>query len=159
MATCVKCGKWAGVFRDRHDYDCVESSSGVLQDKGRSQIDSPPPLLSQHAGIVMKRYSLAYAHARAINDFGGTVKTLAAVVGILAALLGLRSLVGPEPLSPVSSFAGLAMIILGIVVGIIGWAIGVMIQAGGQVTLAQLDCAVNSSPFLTDEQRATMMSL
>jgi hypothetical protein len=34
-----------------------------------------------------------------------------------------------------------------------------MIQSGGQQLQAHLDCVVNGSPFLNDQQRAVVMSL
>lgn len=156
MARCVKCGKWAGIFRDGHDYDCVGDSTAAI---GISTISAGEVahLTSEYSRRVVKRYREAYGNARATNALGGTIKTLGAVVGILAVLLGLKSLGDTRELG--SSFMGLLMIMVGIIIGITGWAMGAVIQAGAQMTLAQLDCAVNTSPFLTNEQRASMMSL
>jgi hypothetical protein len=56
---------------------------------------------------------------------------------------------------PVLIGLGLAAVITG---GIVV-CLGIMVSAQGQTLKAALDCAVNSSPFLSDDQRAQIMSL
>lgn len=159
MAKCVKCGKWAGIFSNTHDYDCTETSAVTGQAPASFSDASASPQSREYAGHVMKRYRDAYAKARAIIAFGGVVKVLGIIVAALTALSGIINLANAGPYSSTSGVLGWTMILLGIVIAIVGWAIGLLIQAAGQMTLAQLDCAVNSSPFLTDQQRATMMML
>ena len=61
--------------------------------------------------------------------------------------------------SALSNFAVVIGLVVGPVVGFVGWAIGVLISAQGQMVMATLDMAVNSSPFLSNEDRAEIMSL
>ena len=62
-----------------------------------------------------------------------------------------------------SLFAGSAFGIFGLVfgafVGGIIYLLGTLISAQGQILLAQADSAVHSSPFMTNEERAKVMSL
>lgn len=43
--------------------------------------------------------------------------------------------------------------------GALLYCVGVLVAAQGQILLATLDTAVNSSPFLTNEDKAKAMSL
>jgi hypothetical protein len=49
--------------------------------------------------------------------------------------------------------------VFGGVVGGIGFMVGVMISAQGQLMKAALDGAVNTSPFMNDDDKARVMSL
>jgi hypothetical protein len=44
-------------------------------------------------------------------------------------------------------------------VGLLFYLLGVLVAAQGQTLLASLDSAVNSSPFLTNHQKAEILSL
>ena len=107
------------------------------------------------ADRAVARYRDGYLVARATNGIGGVVKTLGFVLGGIIALAGFvfGSL---DSGSPVLMFAGF---ILGAVVAIPLFVLGVLVSAHGQVLKATLDEAVHTSPFLTDQQRASVMSL
>jgi len=53
----------------------------------------------------------------------------------------------------------LAGVFVGGIVLLITWILGVFVSALGQLLKANIDVAVNSSPFLVDDQRAKIMSL
>lgn len=53
----------------------------------------------------------------------------------------------------------LIAIVLGGLVGLLLYVVGVIVAAQGQMLKATLDSAVNSSPFLTHEHKAEIMSL
>lgn len=104
---------------------------------------------------VSSRYSDAYAVARTIDGAGLTIKVIGFVIGALLALASLA----------VGSKGG-----FGIAFGLIGIALagaittvlfllGTLASAQGQILKAALDTAVNSSDFLTDQDRARIMSL
>ena len=149
MAYCVNCGKWAGVSSDRHDYDCVKDPSTAALNTGIEPNGSPSPSGDENAGRITNRYRKAYAHARVIDGFGKAVKVISGIAGALAIVVCLSA----------GGLIGVPVAVLAAFAGGIGWALGVLIQSGGQLILAQLDCAVNGSPFLTDGQRAMIMSL
>jgi hypothetical protein len=50
-------------------------------------------------------------------------------------------------------------IVLGFVVWLPFWILGVVVAAQGQILKAVLDTAVNSSPFLSNDEKAKIMSL
>ncbi|MEK6304553.1 MAG: hypothetical protein AABO41_28025 [Acidobacteriota bacterium] len=97
------------------------------------------------ATALMTRYRDAYLVARATATIGKVIKG----IGILVVALGLGS-------------AGQYLGGIGLLVALVGgllYCAGVLVGAQGQVLLASLDTAVNSSPFLTNEDRARAMSL
>ena len=51
----------------------------------------------------------------------------------------------------------MSSVIAGGVVALTFFVLGVIISAQGQLLLAALDTAVNSSPFLTDDQRSQIL--
>lgn len=121
------------------------------------QRDSSAGTASQ-ASAVMKRYKDAYIGARVMNGFGGIIKTIGIVIGGLLALVGFIVANNGGPGNPMS-ILGIAGIVVGIIAGAWFYIIGVLVSAQGQILKASLDSAVNNSPFLTNEHRATIMSL
>ena len=102
----------------------------------------------------MTRYSNAYRVAKAITTMAEAVKIIAIVAGVILFLLGM---------SGASSMMGVASLILGVIAAVIvgggGFILSVLISAQGQVLKATLDTAVNTCPFLQNEQRAEIMHL
>lgn len=102
----------------------------------------------------MTRYSNAYRVAKAITTMAEAVKIIAIVAGVILFLLGM---------SGASSMMGAASLILGVIAAVIvgggGFILSVLISAQGQVLKATLDTAVNTCPFLQNEQRAEIMHL
>jgi hypothetical protein len=93
------------------------------------------------------------------------VKVVGVAVGVLAALsaVGAMRVTGLATSATgfgsfgSSSWLALGVLILGALAGLIVFALGVLVSAQGQLVMATLDNAVNSSHFLTDEQRASIM--
>lgn len=99
------------------------------------------------------RYSDGYKAAKAIVGFGNLVKTLGIVAGVIIALIALSL---SERLSGIFFVAGA---LFGVLVWLGLFVSGIVICAQGQLLLATLDSAVNTSPFLDNSQRALVMSL
>ena len=148
-----------------------------LQVAGPPQAPSPvaaqAPFSMAHAGSmpqggsyrsqnVVTRYKTGYRVASVITGLGTVVKVIGIVLAVLYVLAGLVSGIGGASLGlPGGSGA------LGLVIGIVGgavvwlmfWLYGTLISAAGWVLKAMLDGAVNSSPFLSDDQRAEAMGI
>jgi len=78
---------------------------------------------------------------------------------IFCTSLGGLIVIGCAMAASASSFIVVIGLVVGPIVGFVGWAIGVLISAQGQIVKATLDTAVDSSPFLSNEERAKIMSL
>jgi hypothetical protein len=103
---------------------------------------------------MMTRYSDAYQIANATVAIGETVKTVSFGAGLLLGVAGIYA---------ATSLSGWMWCVVGILVGLVvgggGFVLGTLLSALGQVLKATLDTAVNSSPFLENDQRAEIMSL
>jgi ATP/ADP translocase len=106
----------------------------------------------------MKRYKDAYTVARVTNGFGGTFKAIGIIIGCLLTLLGLMVAGNGGPQNPMS-ILGIVAAVVGIIAGALFFIIGVLVSAQAQVLKASLDSAVNTSTFLTNDDRAKIMSL
>jgi hypothetical protein len=130
------------------------SSAATVEENVEVTVD---PSLPRSVSALMKRYKDAYLYARVITGIGNLVKNVGIGLGLLILIVlfvGGSAVSGVNPL--ISMFAG---IIVGGPVGIFIYIWGILISAGGQLLKASLDCAVNGSPFLTNEHRAQIMSL
>jgi hypothetical protein len=103
---------------------------------------------------VTDRYTDSFSAAKSIIDFGGVVKILGGCAAVLIILVGL-SVSNAHDSTPLL-WVG---VLFGLVAWIFLWAFGVLISAQGHQLKASIDGAVNTSPFLSDEQRAKIMSL
>jgi hypothetical protein len=117
------------------------------------QTNKPNPYSSK----IMTRYQSAYFVAGAVVGFGNIIKGVGAVLGIaiVIATLILTS-DSRDGISALPFFIGAAR---GIFVGVIVYLLGVLAAALGEILKSTLDNAVNSSPFLTNDERAKTMSL
>ena len=92
--------------------------------------------------------------------FGQIVKTIGVV---LAVLIFLGALITANTARGYGSQLNTAALMIGIlaavVVGVFFYLLGIFVSAQGQILSASLDSAVNSSPFLTQEQKARIMAL
>lgn len=104
---------------------------------------------------AINRYRDAYLVARATVTIGSAVKAAGILFGILIALIGI--VMGADSRgNPMLIVAGL---LLGVIVAIPFYVLGILVAANGQILKANLDGAVHSSPFLNDQQKASVMSL
>jgi hypothetical protein len=97
---------------------------------------------------------------RAIVGMGTLIKTIGGIAGLsisILAALGASEYarVGNQQMPLVVGGA----IVLGFVVWLPFWILGVVVAAQGQILKAVLDTAVNSSPFLSNDEKAKIMSL
>ena len=102
----------------------------------------------------MTRYTDAYRVAGAIVGVGGLVKTLGVVAAAVTVVIGLGA---ASTLN--SSVPLVAALPVALVTWLLLWALGVLVAAQGELLKANVDGAVNTSPFLLDDQRAEVMSL
>jgi hypothetical protein len=109
---------------------------------------------SSRTATVTKRYRDAYLIARATTTIAGTIKTLSLVLGGLIALVGISA-----PLWAGGAELLVGGVLLGAIITIPFVVLGILVAAQGQVLKATLDEAVHSSPFMTDDQKAAVMSL
>jgi hypothetical protein len=99
------------------------------------------------------RYRDAYVTAKAIDGIGSAIKILGIVLGVIIVLGGLILA------SQGGALLFFASLVSGAVTAIPIYVLGILVSAQGQVLKATLDTAVNTSPFLDDEERAVVMSL
>lgn len=100
---------------------------------------------------VRMRYRDAYVVANTIGGVGGTIKiagVLAASVAVFAAFYAAKT-VGTAP--------ALAFSFLGVLAGAVIYVFGVLVAAQGQIQQAMLDVAVNGSPFLSVDEKASLV--
>jgi len=128
-------------------------------------VSSPAMPYGVVANSMTDRYVDAYRTAKFQTGVGATIKKASLVVGgIIDGLclinilsnLGSQSMFGPNLFGAALGLFGLIVATAG---GAIGWILGTLISAQGQLLKATLDGAVNTSPFLEDRERARIMSL
>jgi hypothetical protein len=111
------------------------------------------------APSVLSRYRDGYRVARTAVGLGTFVKVLGVLLGLLIGF-GAFALVDSLGQGPRGGIVGL---LLGLFLGggafALFFVLGVILSSLGQLKKAALDAAVNSSPFLTNEERAEVMSL
>lgn len=117
-----------------------------------------PGVESPITSSMMSRYRDAYNVARVIVGIGSFIKGLGIVLAILIALGGFIA-ASQTRIEMQSLFLGLGGILWAGIVGVCFYIGGVLISVQGQILKASLDGAVNSSPFLSDEHKAKVMSL
>lgn len=109
---------------------------------------------------AMDRYRDGYLHARAIDGFGAAVKVIALLVGGLLVVVGMYACGGSSnSFGGIGEIGGIAIMLIGLLAGGMGYILGVLVQSAGQSMKAHFDSAVNTSHFLNDDQRAEVMSL
>ena len=107
-------------------------------------------------GDLSGRYRDAYRVARVTILIGNIIKGVALITFIIGLLVSLSLSSGMEGLASTFRLAGFGF---SFVSGFILFAIGVLISAMGQVLLASLDGAVNTSPFVDREEKAKILHL
>ena len=117
------------------------------------------------AVALAERYSYAYFVARALDNFGniirkaGLILFVVIVIGTFIVEKYLIDYSQAHEFSPIS----IMVLVLGLcsAIGIGTWFFisGHVLEALGHILKASIDCAVNSSPFLENEERAKIMSL
>lgn len=115
---------------------------------------------------LVKRYVDLYRVARLLITTAAVVKVIAGVVGVGIFLVWLLLSSGAAAFSDSPSGTGPGFVFVGLLGGaffggVAGGFIflcGIFIAAQGQLLLAQADIAINTSPFLDQEERRQAMS-
>jgi hypothetical protein len=105
-----------------------------------------PVSVASSSNLVVNRYLDSYRVAKVLNGLGYTIKIIAMLAGGLVALIGYGTF-------------GAFGVVAGLLLGAIGFVLGILVSAIGQLVKATLDGAVNTSPFLDNNERARIMSL
>ena len=139
---CPKCGNDVSDIDDSHE---AEATVGTGVDGQRGQ--------PSYANPVLNRYRDLYRIAGVLVGVGSTVKFIGIIVGSLITFCGLI-------FAGSAGIAGLFVgALLGGVYGGIIFLLGLLISAQGQMLLVQADSAVHTSPFMSNDEKAKVMSL
>ncbi|HEV7765035.1 MAG TPA: hypothetical protein VGQ76_08550 [Thermoanaerobaculia bacterium] len=185
MRSCPKCGKSIKTLATRCVW-CFEKSEPVRKStrqlaasdtvdhsetKGEAGLpkDSAEALTATHTGrrvestavlryasSVQRRYRDAYVVAGEMVEQGQRLKVMAVIVATLIAIGALVAAMNAGRLA-------ITVLVAGVFIAAGAYTVihahGVRIAAEGQLLLASLDVAVNTSPFLDESGRARAMSL
>ena len=118
---------------------------------------SPPAPSTPRRPLTMseqleKRYRDAYRVARVTIFFGGLAKGLAILFAALAVLSALVT-------SSQSVAVAVSGALFGVFSGLFLYVVGVLVAAHGQLLLTSIDNVINTSPLLTDSERAEIMRM
>jgi hypothetical protein len=124
-----------------------------------SALRSPGAFEPDVAASALAHYAGAYGAARATITLGTSIKLLGVPFGLFAAL-GVYTAAESFWTWPRGGEAGLALaLFFGAGTFTLFFVLGVIVVALGSLKKSAVDSAVGSSPFLTNEQRAEVMSL
>jgi hypothetical protein len=141
--------EWPAKEAGAGDWVTVGAILGLSEPKGR------PVTPDDVAAAASRRYQDAYLVARTTTGIGGAVKIIGIVLGVLILLAVV--IIGSQTDKVLQSFG--AGLLVGAVVAVPLYVLGVLVSAAGQALKATLDTAVHSSPFLKKEDVAKVMSL
>ena len=110
--------------------------------------------LSSTEKRMCKRYKDAYFTSKTGVLIGSVVKTIGWIVGFLIIMLGIVSLA-----SGTNEILGGTIILIGVVFGVSLYVMGIIVCTVSQNLMANLDQAVNTSPFLSKDQIKKVMKL
>jgi hypothetical protein len=113
---------------------------------------------STQLSSLAKRYSDAYLVSSVTDGFGKLIKGIGLLLGGILVLAGF-GLISQGRLGDATVALGVLTLALGVISGLWFYMVGVLVSANAQVLKASLDSAVNTSPFLTNEHRAKIMSI
>ena len=118
-----------------------------------NQNQSRPQAPRSASHRMTSRYRDAYAMSRVLNGFGGLVKIISYVLLAFAALVAFGVAVS------VGFVSGAGIAVVGILLSLQLYLVGILFGALGQLLKAALDTAVNTSPFLTKDEMRAMLFL
>jgi high-affinity Fe2+/Pb2+ permease len=117
-------------------------------------------LMTQWVSSIHRRYRDAYAVALSIIAQGERLKITALIVWVLLSVLFFVISLAAMKENGAAILGGLIMgVLIGGFVGAVIYGYGMRLAAEGQQLLASLDVAVNTSQFLANQDRATIMNL
>ncbi len=143
--------------------DIVPQAQPTTQANAASAIVKVADVKNVTSNAVASRYRDAYFVALAVEFLGGMVTLLAfcgGAMAVIAAFVIIWMVSEHEPEHKAIIIAGIIVVaVSAILIWILVWMLGILFRAKGQSLKATLDIAVHSSPFLTDSQRASIMSI
>ncbi|MEY2507387.1 MAG: hypothetical protein QOH01_1716 [Verrucomicrobiota bacterium] len=101
----------------------------------------------------MKRYKEAYRSARMTVAAGNAIKLIGCLIAVVILLIGI------VVASQTNAAIGFAAVVLALGYGLGFFLSGILVAAQGQILMASLDVAVNSSNVLSEAQRARVMGI
>lgn len=123
--------------------------------QGQPEIDAKElSNLNSESSALLKRYKDAYLVAKATVTIGTTIE----IVGLVLAILIIGGSFAAANHQKIAVF-GIIGLIVGVFIGVLFYLLGVLVKAQGQILRATLDTAINSSPFISDEQKARALTL
>jgi hypothetical protein len=107
------------------------------------------------------RYQNGFQTSETLVSLGGVIKIIGWVLGGIAALVAVIGFIVAVANSNPGSGLGIAVaaLIYGVIIVFGAYVYGSMIAGIGHGVQATQDTAVNNSPFLTDDERASILSL
>ncbi len=137
-----------------------------IEDSASAAPAAPPatPLADLRWGRAHKlseRYLGGYQATEILVRLGGACKIIGYVLGAIAVLVGFIALIVAATDNEAASGMGVALlaILYGAIIVFYMFVLGTVVAALGQLLQATQDGAVNNSPFLTDDERAPILSL
>lgn len=107
------------------------------------------------------RYENAYVHAHWLMQAGDLIRTVGWTLGALifcGAISAAHTVL--TPLTAAADWLAPAGLVAGaIITAFLFWLVSVLVCVRAEDLEASVDCAVHSSPFLSDKQRAEVMRL
>lgn len=151
-------------WRGKSDEELIQASTRVAEftDEGRQAIISElqrrgleHPSQEEHneqqvekiVATMEGRYSDVYRVADAVTGAGSAIKVFGTLFALAVIALGIFGL---------SDFA-IIFLVVGFIVGVLFWGVGVFVSALGQILRTSVDTAVNTSPFLNNADKAYVM--
>jgi hypothetical protein len=130
----------------------VSSQTAVVPSSNQLVQKSSSEEMISDIATLPNRYKDAYIAGRLIEGLGTIVKAVGIVGGVMLFLIGILFFWGFF-----GTFSLIIGSVAGAVIGGITYLLGVLVSAQGQVLRATLDTAVNTSPLLTESQKARLL--
>lgn len=156
---CPKCGRITDT-----DYKKCNCGQIVTDEEQKKYVLSDAEAISSANQLqpdagnrsIVSRYTDAYLTSRTITRVGATVKFIAFFISVIIVLFSFIAGYTMGSQTAQYIFGG---IILGFIVGIPFYVLGILVSSQGQILKATLDTAVNSSQLLTKDEMRKMMSV
>ena len=145
---CWNCGTGKDGTQPENTEIFDEDDEELLEDKTSKR------KISSDVKSLYKRCKDAYITSKAGVLTGNIVKTIGWVVGFLISLFGIGTIASGS-----NEIIGGVVILIGVVFGVVIYVMGIIVCAVSQNLLANLDQAVNTSPFLNKGQIKKTMRL
>ncbi len=157
MAACKTCGKAAGMFSEICN-NCFQDYYKRQSNSSAPQTTDAKPSAAYVSGTnpLLFRYASAYRVSDLLVSASDVIGSAGIVISLIVALAGFASCAAIGDKSMISS---IPFLILSALVWAASYVTKLLVSALGQIHRAVLDTAVNTSPFISDDERATMLGI